>query len=191
MPFQLPIFMPLPMLQNNSSLNPANLLSQLPPLALPNPVSWWPIAIGWWLLLALVFTAAGLALLLIRRHYRSTRLIKSSRQTLNTIYLQYSSNQNSIQYLSSCNQLIRSFCLKQYHCNKLAVLSGEQWLKALDNIVSNPSLNSTEGKQLLQHYQLNTNVDIEALHNLLVRWFKAVPKQLKAQQIKSSPNHAV
>ena len=53
-------------------MNPEQLLSQLQPLRVPDPVGFWPMAPVWWLLLIAAVLATTVAVVwLIRRYKRS------------------------------------------------------------------------------------------------------------------------
>jgi len=50
-------------------MNPQDPLANLNPLRQPELISWWPLAPGWWLLLAIVLLGlSALVYFLIRRH---------------------------------------------------------------------------------------------------------------------------
>ena len=51
-------------------MNPQDPLAALHPLRTPEPIGWWPLAPGWWVLLVAVVLLAALAVYLARRHYR-------------------------------------------------------------------------------------------------------------------------
>ena len=53
-------------------MNPEMMLSQLAPLREPAAISWWPLAPGWWIVLALsVALLLGLVLWLRKRRLRT------------------------------------------------------------------------------------------------------------------------
>ena len=52
---------------------PADALANLRDVRLPEAVSWWPLAPGWWALAALLAIGAGVALALLARRRRSAR----------------------------------------------------------------------------------------------------------------------
>jgi hypothetical protein len=58
-------------------MNPID-YSQLPlrDIHLPEPISWWPLAYGWWILLGVFGVAAVLGWLYYRRQYRERAAIR-------------------------------------------------------------------------------------------------------------------
>lgn len=46
-------------------------LDNLRDIVMPDPVSWWPLAPGWWILLGLVVTGAGLVAIRLIRAWRT------------------------------------------------------------------------------------------------------------------------
>ena len=150
-------------------------LAALPPLALPEPVSWWPPAPGWWLLgVAGLLIASWLAARLWQ-HYRHGQAKRHCLRMLAKIYGDYDTHQSAQRYLAELNQLIKRFCLHYYPGHELAPLHGEPLLIELDHINGTPLLNSTIGQQLLGTYQPNPQVDAQQLHQLLRQWFNSAP----------------
>ena len=49
----------------------ADPLAQLRDIQLPEPISWWPLALGWWVLIVLAAGILGWAALLLIRRYRA------------------------------------------------------------------------------------------------------------------------
>jgi hypothetical protein len=61
--------------------NPDPLLAQLRDIHTPEPISWWPLAPGWWILLALIIAAIVILTIWLRsRKTRSTAISESLRQ---------------------------------------------------------------------------------------------------------------
>jgi len=160
---------------------PAATLEQLPPLVLPEPISFWPPAIGWWLIgLLLILAIAGLVRAL-RKRKKSRAVLRAASIGLQKIYAVYIDDNNAQQYLYNSSQLLRRFCLSRYNNASLNTLSGEIWLAAMDDIVGQRLLNTETGKQLLTIYQPEAAADIHSLHTLLLRWLAKAPNQLPKQ----------
>jgi len=102
---------------------------------LPEPVSWWPVAPGWW------FLIAGLMLVLVilfiaRRIYASRQLYRDIAAELERIKQQFHQYKNEAQLAKSLSILLRrasiSFYSQQDRENRIAGLTGEKWLAWLD-----------------------------------------------------------
>jgi hypothetical protein len=155
----------------------ASALDQLPPLALPEPITLWPPAIGWWILLLITIAGFIALVALLRKRRRNRAPLRAASFAMQTLYAEYIDNQNAQDYLHNSSQLLRRFCQSQYNDSSLTTLSGEAWLAAMDAVIEQPLLNTPAGQQLLAVYQPNAQVDIHSLHTLLLRWLAAAPLQ--------------
>lgn len=121
-----------------------NPLDQLAPPIMPAPISWWPLAPGWWLLaLLLTFAAGGLwhfRYRLLRRvrprqklaeqpldPHRQAALIELAK--LSKPY----GGQPASQWLQQLNALLKRLCRTRYPDNHPHTLSGRAWLAFLDS----------------------------------------------------------
>ena len=101
-------------------MNPDMMLAQLAPLRTPESIGWWPMAPGWWIVLAL--TIFGLVLIgrwirqrYVRTHYRRAalsqlRLLKGTKATTTDI-----------------NQLLKAAALRAFPAEQVAALHGQAW----------------------------------------------------------------
>lgn len=106
-------------------MDPATLLEQLAPLREPAPVSWWPLAPGWWLL-----GLAVLALMVwaLRWSYRRRAQNRYRRQALRIIDRMIEDQHTSIEQL---NKLLKSTALRGWPQSEVAGLHGNNWLTFL------------------------------------------------------------
>lgn len=109
---------------------------------LPEPISWWPVAPGWWLLLVsllLIFILIFFA----RKIYRSKQLKRDINAELETIKQQFQTTQNKSQLAKALSVLLRRASITYYshsHFNgeSVAGLTGEDWLAWLDKTHTKP-----------------------------------------------------
>ena len=179
-----------------NATTPPSALDQLPPLMLPEAIGWWPLAPGWWIVIAATaFTLCAL-IYCAHRYYHRGRLRRATLKLAQQHWLAYEANPNTATYLVNMVQLIRRFCLHQYNQPPLTSSSGEPWLQQLDALTGSSLLNSHEGKRLLSIYQ-NTNLSDKAFnstaltsaeksnaispaqlkqtHELIIQWLRKVP----------------
>lgn len=152
---------------------------------LPEPISWWPLAPGWWILLAaaLLFIAV---LLISRKIYRSRQLKRDIKAELELIKSQFQTTQNKSQLAKSLSILLRRASISFYPETNIAGLTGEHWLNFLDKTTAKPSanisFNSSAGQILLTAPYLpeNTELDFDALSliNLCESWLLASHKKI-------------
>ena len=118
-------------------------------LHLPDVIGWWPLAPGWWLLIALAIIGLGL---LIRRGYQ-TRSRSAARRLalrkLNEIVAEYAEHKNAVTFTAGISELLRRTMLAYAPRLEVAGLTGEEWLEWLDRDLARPVFVSGPGRALL------------------------------------------
>lgn len=109
------------------------LTSELPHdvMTLASP-SWWPLATGWWVLLAMVVTLLiGLTLTIWRARQRTKplRLLQARWQGI---------TQPDCDTILQMSEDAKKLLIRRYGRDKVAALSGRNWLKFLDEQVQKP-----------------------------------------------------
>ncbi len=149
-------------------------LDQLADIHLPGNVSWWPLAPGWWILLALLIIAIA-CVFLWRRHQRQQYYRVIAQQELAAIYARYQQSQDAAAYLHALSVLLRRTALTAYPQRFNASIKGTGWLNWLDAVcpASNAKFSSAIGESLLNSaYQKNPQVDAAGLYQLSEQWIK-------------------
>ena len=125
--------------------------TQLPlrDLHLPEPISWWPLAPGWWLIIALLAAAAGWLLLAAWRRYQMNAPRRYAMRTLAAVEAEYLSHRNPIRLGKQVSELLRRGMLAYAPRDEVAGLTGEAWLKWLDEGMPVPYFHTEGGKSLL------------------------------------------
>lgn len=131
---------------------------------LPDPISWWPIAPGWWLLIITVLIIT-LIIFLSRKLYRSKQLKRDIHTELDLIKQQFKKTQNRSQLAKSLSILLRRASISFYPAKNIAGLTGESWLAYLDNTNANPikdkKFQSETGQTLLTAPYLPENSTLD------------------------------
>lgn len=147
-------------------------LDQLADIHLPDGVSWWPLAPGWWILLALLILAIiGFFIWRHRKqqnHYRILAL-----QELDTIYARYNESQDAATYLQALSVLLRRTALTAYPRSFNASIKGIEWLNWLDAVCPalNEKFSGELGQNLLNNiYQKNPHIDAPGLQRISAAW---------------------
>lgn len=157
---------------NNTMQAMSSPLDQLADIHLPDPVSWWPLALGWWLLILLFITLCiSSYFMLQRRSARRYRNIAASELTAS--YNQYLSDKNTAVYLQCVSQLLRRVAITSFGKHFDVNLKGEDWLKFLDNTCPkvNASFTTSMGDLLLVGpYQKTPAGNIAELQRLALMW---------------------
>lgn len=133
---------------------------------LPDAMSIWPPALGWWLLLILIPILIVTGWFLFKRLTRRTAL-KGARSLLVDIKQQAAGDKRqTIRALSHC---LRRFHMSNGQREQVAGLSGQAWLLYLDGLVDGTPFSDGIGRCLVDApYQktIADDVDINALIEL-------------------------
>ena len=156
-------------------------LQQLRDVHLPIDPSWWPPAIGWWLLAGLAIGLLVWGLRLAWSAYTSRAPIRAARRAYANLYQQFSATQCSIEnYIAGANQLLKRLLVHALKRPKYAALSGTAWLQVLD--IESQSNDFTQGSgQALGdiRFQRQPQVDAQALHDSLLNLLSCVQPRIK------------
>jgi len=140
---------------------------------LPNPIGWWPLAPGWWLLL---FGVPALLILLwwLWRLVRRKTVKKLALAELESIAQSNADARDKVQDLAI---LLRRVSLSLYPREQVASLVGEQWLAFLDSTMGNGSFSKGVGRLFIEApYRREVQTDLDALYALCREWVKHLPK---------------
>lgn len=119
-------------------------------LHLPEAIDWWPLAPGWWVVIALA--AVGLAYLF--RHYLRTRARGAARRhallQLRELTAEFEQHRDAVAFSSSLSELLRRTMLAYAPRHEVAGLTGDEWLAWLDKDLDKPRFQSEAGRKLLE-----------------------------------------
>jgi Domain of unknown function (DUF4381) len=110
-------------------------LKELHDIHLPPPISWWPLALGWWVLAVVVLMLVFAAGWLYRRRRNAKRLDAWRREALNEIVTlrKQITLLSTQQVLSQLSMLIRRVAITRFPRRDVAALHGDRWLAFLDS----------------------------------------------------------
>lgn len=134
------------------------------------PPDWWPPAPGWWLLALL-----GLALIVLltvqTRRFRRRR--HRRRLVLDELRRLYRSHREHPRDLCAAfSGLLRRAALARFPRDRVAGLSGEDWLRFLEH-TGDAEFTRGPGRALIEAtYRPHAEIDGEALHALVRRWLR-------------------
>ncbi len=138
---------------------------------LPDGVSGWPPAPGWWLLLA-VLTMVTMAVWAVRR----LRLRKQAMAELQRIEQSFAEHGDSQRLASECSVLLRRAALSRFPRHEVAGLTGDAWLAFL-NQHGKTALFDGETAATLLHapYEKNFAGNPQALLHACRDWLQHLP----------------
>ena len=154
---------------------------------LPQAVSWWPPAPGWWLLAGALIVLGILLWLGVRRWQKKQRH-RDSMRAFRAIRAQFEQQQDATTLLRELSVLMRRASISFYPRQTTASLTGDAWLQFLDD--TSRTKNSADGfkhgcgKWLASAPYLPDNarpdIDSNALLKLCEHWLNAQPNKRAA-----------
>ncbi len=159
-------------------------LSQLKDIHLPDPVSWWPLAPGWWILICLFLIMIALAIYLYIRSQRKTRQELIIEQSLQIFHdLEDQSIEPKV-LVSELSKLLRRTAISLYGRDNTAKLAGKEWLNFLNLHGETKAFTEGVGQAFGdQPYRPHVDYNRTALLGLTNHWLQ---QQLKRDSQKSN-----
>lgn len=151
---------------------------------LPDPISWWPLAPGWWALMILLVIVVLLTTYFIRR-YRNHKIsaLYLAKQELERIKTDFNINQDKSNLVKELSELIRRLSISVFPREESAGLTGEEWLKFLDQYSAKNEFDNGIGRVLIEApYQANPDFNSNELIDLVSIWIETVSKRKGAKK---------
>ena len=146
---------------------------------LPQAVSWWPPAPGWWLTPLLILLLSALAWWLYRRYWKRATWSRQARIEFTVIEQDYHQHQDGRKLIQSLSALIRRSAMSHLGRSGIAGLSGIDWLQFLDSVMGRKHFEGEYGQLLAEatwHPELSiTPAQAETLLRLTRDWLKQLP----------------
>ncbi len=111
---------------------------------LPDPISWWPPAIGWWILLGVI--CVGI-FVLVRMSRPSLK--KEALKALHRIEKEFIETGDAEKSMSELSVLFRRVVVSQNDSMKSGGVTGNAWLALLDKQINEPEFSNGVGQILL------------------------------------------
>lgn len=149
------------------------LAAQLKDIHLPPEPSFWPPAIGWWLVLLLfILTIIGVFFIWAKHKRGAPR--REAQQLLDEIEKNYLSDNDTVVYVSEINKLIRRVAMQAFSRQQCAGKSGEKWLEFLQQHSKVDGFTHGVGRCLIEVPFSNKEIQIDhsELKELAGHWIK-------------------
>lgn len=119
-------------------------------LHLPEAISWWPLAPGWWVIIAaLLGVGIYLLRLYLRRRARGAARRHALRQ-LAQLTADFERHGNTVAFSGDLSELLRRTMLAYAPRQEVAGLTGDAWLEWLDQDLDRPRFQGAAGRKLLE-----------------------------------------
>lgn len=169
-------------------------------LHLPQPISGWPPAPGWWALLVLSLAIVACVLWLTVERKRRNQPRRLAATALSAAYVQWQTESNDSGYLQQSHTILRQLAISLAGRRSVSRLNGDQWVEWMEaqlaqqpetQLRRNKHLFPAEVRDALAHgaYRKTTTAPIELLHTTYMNWLRQ--SRPRANIIHSTSQHSV
>ena len=158
-------------------------LQELRDVHMPDPISWWPLAWGWWMVAGSLIIVGGLALWawLYRQRTQSRR---AALVQLGRVKEQYATQADDHWAIVQLSHLVRRYALATFPRSQVAGLSGQAWLQFLDHTGQTNQFSHGPGQSLGSGpFQPQGSGSVADLIPLIERWIKNVQRGSKVSSV--------
>ena len=158
-------------------MNPSEL--PIKDIHLPESISWWPPAIGWWILTLLIPVTIAILIWLYKRITRKTA-IRVAKKYLAAIKQDIA--RDDFQKLCDLSVLVRRTAISHYPRSETAGLVGKQWLAFLEKPMNDKRFSAGIGQLLIETpYRKSGTEDLQIseLIRLCEDWLNALTRNKK------------
>jgi hypothetical protein len=140
---------------------------------LPEQISWFPPAMGWWLLIIFVPIVSYFFIALIQRLLQKTA-IKDAKKLLKKLHI--NENLTPLEKVIELSSLLRRVAVSSDSKTNVGGLTGRAWLDYLDQSLKDAPFKNGVGRCLADapyQKELSPDVDLTALFELAKMWLNA------------------
>lgn len=146
-------------------------MANLMPLRAPELIGWWPLAPGWWLLLAVLLIALTTLTYVVIRYFKRNAYRRRALRQLQDLQTRYQGNNEANQYLSHINSLLKSVALAAYPRREVAAMHGADWEDFLGHSVK-PVAPFPHGFAMATYVKSSPDIDLAQLYSASLYWIK-------------------
>ncbi|THB74844.1 MAG: DUF4381 domain-containing protein [Gammaproteobacteria bacterium] len=148
------------------------LAAQLKDIHLPAEPGIWPLALGWWLLLAFAM-ALVIAAMIAWARYKRKKPRRDALHQLEEIEKQYLRSKDCVLYVQEISKILRRVGMQAFSRRECAQLNGHDWLQFLQSHSESASLSDNISKCLLYGpYSKETDLDVSELFKFTQQWIR-------------------
>lgn len=154
---------------------------ELRDIHLPEPVFWWPLAPGWWFLIALVIALALAAYIFIPKlikKYNHQPARKLALIEFKNIQQDFQIQENRQSLAQSLSILLRRVCMTYDSRHNSASITGQTWINKLNSLnpqqpFSDDMVNTLLNAPYQKHHEFNAEMLLSQCEN----WLKQLPNE--------------
>lgn len=147
-------------------------LNQLKDIHLPNPIGWWPLAPGWYVVLILLCVFIALLTALFYKKHCNARPKKQALLLLQQYIRQYEKDHNAQLASARVSELLKRVALVYFPRQQVASIHGDAWIEFLTQ--TGKKVNFTPVKTMLldSPFKPNERINLEPLFKQTELWIK-------------------
>jgi len=150
----------------------ADALTQLKDIHLPEAISWWPLAPGWYVIMLLILLLiAGLGYLIHKKHLHA--LAKNQALTILDSYNEQYEKDRNVQMTSArISELLRRVALVYFPRSEVASLHGDEWITFLNKTGKKVDFTPVKAMLLDSPFKTAETINLKPLITRAQLWIK-------------------
>lgn len=150
----------------------ADPLAQLKDIHLPDPVSWWPLAPGWYgVMILIVIVMIALTYFFYKRHLNA--LPKKQALILLKAYSEHYEKERNAQLTSArISELLKRVALVYFPRMEVASIHGDAWIEFLNQTGKGIDFTPVKGMLLDSPFKMAETVNLKPLITRTEQWIK-------------------
>lgn len=150
-----------------------DILQQLKDIKQPPPVSWWPLAPGWYILLGLAIVILLVGTYYGYRYWRRARRRRKVLAEVDALRLTFAQNADKQYIASRLSIILKQVLFVAYSPQEVGGLHGEDWLLFLDKASGSSEYTQGSGRLLITApYANQTDENLDNLVGLVKKTIK-------------------
>lgn len=148
-------------------------LAQLRDIHLPEPIGWWPLAPGWYVVALLLLIAAYALVFFIRKYYLNGRAKRHALRLLASYQQQYLRDGNGQLTSARVSELLKRVALIYFPRKRVASLQGKSWIAFLNETAKHVDFNQIQLELLeLPYHTRSQGNNLILLFSLAKSWIR-------------------
>ncbi|MFT4060599.1 MAG: DUF4381 domain-containing protein [Legionella sp.] len=147
-------------------------LAQLKDIHLPESVSFWPLAPGWYMVMTLILLLLFYLMYQVHQRHRHALAKKKALALLDTYQQRYEQEHNVAITSAYISELLRRVALVYFPREQVASLHGEAWLQFLQQTGKGSDFNSVREMLLDAPFKNDPTMNLEPLFQQAKLWIK-------------------
>lgn len=147
-------------------------LAQLRDIHLPEPVSWWPLAPGWYVLMLLILLIMMIITYLVYKRHVNGLAKNKALELLKTYKDHYDKDRNAQVASARVSELLRRVALVYYPRAQVAGLHGDDWVEFLNKTSKKIDFKPVKAMLLDSPFKTGETVNLKPLFTRAEQWIK-------------------